>query len=889
MSRFNKQSGPVLLITAILSLTFCVKRSQASDPLPANAVQFLAKHCADCHEGDAPEGDVWLDAQRLSWDQPQSVTTWERIHDVVSRGEMPPKDADQPTDQERQQIVEWLEQQLIKRSATGGTVLRRLNREEYENSIRDLFDLTDFRVPNSFPSDDSEHGFDNIGEALILSPPLLAQYLELATQIADEILPPETGAVVAKTRLYEIGVDGLAESNGTYKVGDRYRITTSKSNAHTAGWPARFEAQQSGVFRITVDASVFQTDKMYYPKQDEPFRLTLYAKQKTEQTYDAFEKIRKLTEFDVLPGDETPQQFTCEVELNKGEAFGIRWTNGPIDARSALSARIRNDRPMHAAMLQLGKDPRKMAPAQYYDETVALMKSDKLDLDDPRLDTPLENRGFGGIGQRNGPQLMVQWFVNEEFRRFGPALDVADVSIEGPLRLIEDEVTRTRKARTARFLGARPTGVSDREYAESVLRRFLTNAFRRPVSDDRLSDYLQMVMHEVGSTTPPGRIQDGLHVAVRRALSSPAFIYRSLQPGKLDDFDLASRLSYFLTSSPPDERLFDFAKRGKLSEPDVLRDETLRLINSTRSKHFVQRFTGQWLGTRSLHDIMPDPRLFFYYAAHRESMTQEVEMLFGEILSENHPIETFIDPGFSYRNDKSNQFYGGELTGKEMQRVELERGGRQGGVLGLAAVMMATANGVDTHPVQRGVWLLENVFGTPTPEPPDNVPAIAADISGATTMRTLVEAHRADASCARCHDKIDPLGMVLENFDPVGRWRDHYPIYVQPADGEEALKEQFYANTGKGTKDGPKIDSVAMLPDGTRLNDVTDLKRYLLENDEIFAKCLTGKLVVYATGRPLSFGDRRVVEQLVKNVRSDGNGFRDLIVAIVQSDAFRAK
>ena len=156
-------------------------------------------------------------------------------------------------------------------------------------------------------------------------------------------------------------------------------------------------------------------------------------------------------------------------------------------------------------------------------------------------------------------------------------------------------------------------------------------------------------------------------------------------------------------------------------------------------------------------------------------------------------------------------------------------------------------------------------------------------------MRELLNAHTADASCARCHDKIDPLGMVMENFDPVGRWRDHYPIYTQPADGEEKLKKQFYANTGKGTKDGPAIDSVGVLPDGTQLKDVTDLKRYLNENIDVFSRCLTRKLLVYATGRAMNFGDERVIDQIVEDVSQQGNGFRDLVVAIVQSDAFAVK
>lgn len=871
----------VFVFSLLITAPLC-----SAQTIPADTIRFLNRYCADCHTGDEPEGEVRFDLQPIQWERAESVDLWQRVYDVVSQQEMPPRDAEQPATADRKQMVDWLHSQLTEHAKPGGTTIRRLNREEYENSIRDLFDMPEFKAPDAFPADDSQYGFDNIGEGLVLSPPLMAQYLELATLVADSILPPDNGPEVANPQLYSIGATGLAESAWTTVEGDRFRIASSKKdNAYTAGWPIRFSAPKSGVYRLTIDALTLQTDKMFYARQDKPFRLSVYAKQKTEQTYDSFDKLRHLADFDVQTDQKPQQRFTCAIELIKGEAFGLRWANGPVHSNGFHRERLKQDRRLHAAMLAIGKEPRGMSQEQYYKETLELLKGD-LDLDDPRLKEELENRGFGGIGQPNGPNLMVNWFVHEEVRRYGPAVDITDVSIEGPLRLIEDDEMRTRKARTAKFLGERAEEATDRDYAEHVLRRFLPRAFRRSVGDEQVQVYVDLAMREIESSN--ARIEDGLHVALRRALVSPNFLYRSPRPGQLDDFDLASRLSYFLTSSPPDDQLFELAALGKLSNAEILKSQTLRLLSSDRSSYFVKSFTGQWLGTRRLHDIMPDPRLLFYYQQHRDSMTSEVEMLFEEILKENHSLDTFLDPGFSYRHKSLNKIYGDELEGNEMQRVEFQPGGRHGGILGLSAVMMATANGVDTHPVQRGVWLLENVFGTPTPEPPDNVPAIAPDTTGTTTMRSLVEKHRADQSCAHCHDKIDPLGMVLENFDPVGRWRDNYPIYIQPNDGE-ALKEEFYANTGKGTKPGPPIDSVGVLIDGTRLNDVTDLKRYLVENIDIFSRCLTGKLLVYATGRRLDFGDRRVIDKTVGDVKGRGNGFRDLIVAIVQSEAFAVK
>ena len=885
MTEQLKHQALAALTLTLIFVSIDSERVFGAESLPNHVSEFIRKNCQGCHSGDDAQAGVRFESSHLNWQNARAIHLWERVYDVVSKHEMPPSESPQPTIGQRERMSQWLQSQLSRHARPGGTTIRRLNREEYENSIRDLFDFPEFNAPDAFPADDTRFGFDNIGEALILSPPLLAQYLELATQVADTILPPDNGDEVAVPKHYHIGATGLAESAWTTVEGDRFRLASSKrDNAHTAGWPIRFSAPKSGVYRLTVDAVALQTDEMFYPRQEAPFRLSIYAKKKTEQTYDAFANLRKLKAFDVPVDQSSPHSFTCDVELNRGESFGLRWGNGPIDSNGFNRVRLKQDRKLHAAMLGIKRDPRGMTQSKYYELTLGHM-ANGLNLDDPRLDEELEGRGFGGIGHKNGPPLMVNWFAHEEVRRYGPALDITEVSIEGPTRLIEDDEMRVQKKRTATFLGKRPENVSDRAYVKSVIGRFLQRAFRRSVSDQLVQKYTDLVLYEMQRRG--ARVQDGLHVAIRRALVSPNFLYRSPRDGRLDPFDLASRLSYFLTSSPPDSELFQHAAEGNLADPDILKSETQRLLSSKRHGNFVSSFTGQWLGTRRLSDIMPDPRLFFYYKQHRIAQTNEVEMLFEEILKENLTVETFIDPGFSYRHKVLNKIYGSELEGDQTQRVEFKRGGREGGILSLSAVMMATANGVDTHPVQRGVWLLENVFGTPTPGPPDNVPAISVDTSGTNTMRTLVEKHRADQSCARCHDQIDPLGMVLENFDPVGRWRKNYPIYIQ-ATGD-ALKEEFYSSTGTGTKAGPVIDSVGVLSDGTKLNDVTDLKRYLVDNVEIFSRCLTGKLLVYATGRPMNFGDRRVIDKIVSDVKEEGNGFRDLIIAIVQSESFAVK
>ena len=882
-----------LRLTAIVAATFAVVVARAAEPIPAAERKILDRSCLACHSGELAQAQVRLDSPTIDWQSKESKAQWERVYNAVANGDMPPQGAARPTEAERERIARWLGRKLVRHAPIGSAVPRRLNREEYEDSIRAIFGMPEFKLPDAFPSDDSQHGFDNVGEGLVLSPPLMAQYLAVATEVADWILPPDRGPARAESKLYRLGTDGLATTGGGLVESGAFRIVSSRNMASVAAWPDRFEASESGVYRITIEARPFETGEMSYAPRTEPFRVSLYARPKIDQVYAPLGELRKLGEFDLHHQANEPQTFTAAVELVKGEVFGILWENGPVYSdpprrdlsHSFLADRLKRDRLFYAAMLEFAGGPRGTTQVQAYEAMKALMESGTLDLADPRLDKLPEVWG-GGLS--SAPHNWIKAFVYEELYRQGPAVDITDLTVEGPLRLVEDDEARARKALTEKFLGNFGSGATDRDRVATVLRRLLTSGFRRPASEEQVSAYASLVASHLESS-PQAGIEDALHLAVRRALVSPNFLFRGLRPGPLDEFDLASRLSYFLTSSPPDERLFELARQGKLSDRSVLASETERLLASPDSQAFVTSFTGQWLSTRVLRGIMPDPRLLKFIDQDRQAMIDETELFFAEILRENLPLQTFIDPGFSYRSSRLNKIYGGNLEGNEMRRVTFEKGGPHGGILGLASVMMATANGVDTHPVLRGVWVLDNVFGTPSPEPPPDVPAIAPDTSGATTMRDQLAAHRADPSCARCHNRIDPLGRVLENFDPVGRWRERYPVYTKPPDGAEALSEEYYSAMGKGSALGPPVDAVATLVDGTRLESATDLKRYVLDRIDIFGQCLTEKLLVYATGRPLGFRDRRAADEIVAATMAQGDGFRDLIVAVVQSEPFATR
>ena len=1081
-------------------------------PLPEHADKFLIEYCLNCHDEEEQKGGMNLDMMEIDWRDPDAATPWILAYEMLEGGEMPPKKKQQPSEIERHVMLQWLDEMLTERDPPGGTVLRRLNRAEYENSVSDILGLR-FKAPDSFPADLEFHGFDNVGAGLVISPPLMAQYFEVATAVADQIIPPageaaevpvetahvgpddftlnfttghpidgvlrmvsssdplargsvwpnrfearvtglytvkldlssyrpvgghvpqvkllafppQLGSFAAASGLRELarvhvdeqsaqtyelevdlqkgetlvihyenaalnsdGDDGQLERNtadllhifredpllgaawkvagyqrsdrgwpwwnriqqiknapgftaegfdpeseevaefarrmartkvnlvetmccyrffkgpgldvhamtvtgplpaerrlvevvgneftsvdftGTLTAEQNYRLISSRDLvAGSLVWPSRFEAKVSGVYAVGVDLVPFDTGNAFFESREEHGLLEVYARESSAELYEPVDTMRKLAEFRFDPKRFNTQEYLTEVELVKGETIGFRWGNSPLysDEGSRLFsaksfAPLSENRRIHAAYQRLGR-AKEFAAADYYDEVMRLAQSDELDLDDPALDKAPNFE----TGPANG---LFARLARQDLIRHGPAVDIVKATIDGPLRLVEDNEMKAQRLRTEKFMGERQ-GRTDREYATAILQRFLSKAFRRPATSEQVAKYVAIVIEH---TADGRRFKDGVHLAIRAALCSPQFLYRGSEEGVLDDYDLASRLSYFLSGSPPDEKLLALAAKGELSEPHRLAAETRRLISSNRVNRFLDSFTGQWLDLRLLPEIMPDSRLINWNDNYLKAITAETQLFIAEILRENHPLKTFIDPDFTYLNSFNARLYGHDFKGdRTMERVPLERGGRHGGILGQASVMMATANGVDTQPVLRGVWLLENILGDPVPEPPANIPAVEPDTSGATSIRELLTRHQADPGCASCHSKIDPPGFALENFDPIGRWRTSYPIYEMK--GEKVVK-----------RDGLAVDATGQLADGTQLENVTDLKRYLVENIDVFSKCLTEKLMIYATGRELSYGDRKEIEAIVARTKAQGNGFADLIVELVLSDSFLTK
>jgi hypothetical protein len=478
-----------------------------------------------------------------------------------------------------------------------------------------------------------------------------------------------------------------------------------------------------------------------------------------------------------------------------------------------------------------------------------------------------------GADQYTGPGLVVQW-----------------VDVEGPLleswpppshRALFGDLPQERvpgPGEEARYEVVSSAPMSD---AGRILRDFARRAFRRPVSDEDLKPFLARVQARLDQGS---RFEEAVRVGLKAILISPEFLFlqEPAQPGSkggqsLDDYALASRLSYFLWSSMPDATLFDLAASGRLREPAVLREQVERLLADPKAEAFTRLFTGQWLGLRAIDATSPDRLLYPEYDDFLKiAMVKETTLFFNEVLRRDLSIANFVDSDFTFLNERLARHYGiPGVEGLEMRKVTLPPDSPRGGVITMGSVLKVTANGTTTSPILRGAWVLDRILDAAPPPPPEDVEAIEPDIRGATTIRELLSKHRDTPACASCHRKIDPPGFALESFDVIGGWREHYRLL-----GEGGSRRY---------RTGPAVDPGSVLPDGRRFADINEFKHLLLEDKDTLARALAGRLLAYATGAPTGLADRPGVEAIVARVRERDYGFRSLVHEIVQSPVFQSK
>jgi hypothetical protein len=871
------------LITALLlAASACSPILAKSFPetVPSVVREAFSAHCTSCHDADESKGDVNLDFTSLDLASPKATRLLEEIHRVLSADEMPPKRKPRPRSAESNAILHWIDEALSERAPQHHTALRRLNRTEYARTISQIFGIP-FRLPAGFPEDALEHGFDNVAEALHLSPPLLEAYTDVAISVADQIFPQPQEAIPPSQK-FVIPPSDLSSADGygpsSLLVDGKMRLVFRNYHSSTS----KFVANASGKYHIRFKASAFK------PVDSTPLTVTVNNKDFTIPTTGNSEHEFTLV---LHPGESVGFQYKTaafsridanfpykgiEDDLRKHLAHHPRHVAAWLDLHEPVP-----DSPNGAIRLKpfvsKSYEIRKKTVQHAFEETVEQLPPSAPNVstsDIQRLiDAMLVDKNPSGVGgnEMHFYVIPMVWKLYSD----GPALDIHELEIEGPLESVEHyRYGRARGLQTS-LIGTPLNRISTPDQRSAAIQRMLQKLFRRNPTATESERYAALIREH---TEHGAALEDAFHLALRTAMVSPQFLYRNGTGKQLTPHELASRLSYFLTLSPPDPALIEAATNGKLDSPEALVAHTDRLLESKLHTDFVENFVAQWLGTRQIPLIMPDPSLGRFGTEHQRAVIKEPELVFNEILEKNLPVIDLIDPGFTHTHPTvGRQMYGLDLpphNAKQpfaLTRFDLPRGSRSGGILSMAGVMMATANGVDTQPVIRGKWFLENVLGDPPPPPPESVPALTPDTRGASTIRDLMKAHTSDERCARCHTKIDPYGFLFENFDAIGQWREAYPV-------ANAKKDQW-----------PRVDPASVLPNGTTLNDIVALKQHLLADPRPFVRCLTRKLFTYAIGRAPDYPESKTLNALADSHLTEQRGLKDLIRDLVLHECFRTR
>ena len=792
----NKHTLYLLQFTLLLLLIFTATTvhvsAEETASLDAKSVtQFLKIHCYDCHGEKKQLSDRRFETLATEFKTIEQIDHWQDILDQINLGEMPPQKRPQPKAEETKAIVQWITAQLknaVRPADNYSPKLRRLNRREYENTIRDLMkiDVT-FAPARAFPEDDKAYGFDNVGNALVFSPAMMREAVTAAEDIVKRAV--DFRSIKPESTLHIILPKQAASP--VYRDEHHVKIVTGTENGFQQFRPTskNFPILERGEYIIRVHATGMHSDFQGAGATSGPVKMSIRVGPPGKGGN--ITGCRIIQQFD-MP-DDSPQTYEVRATFDEGQIPIVSFPNGHDGSYKNL---IRKRYSKEA------RNTRKSITPTY-----------------------------------DGPQLQVFW-----------------IEVEGPI------YEHWPPGSHVNLFGSQPTD-KNREYAKLVITRFCAKAFRRRITDQDAAPFVSLF----DSMQAAGEDFDySIKSTLQAVLSSPKFLYHRWNSESPDDFDIASRLSYFLWSTMPDKQLFVLASQQKLQDPVVLNQQIERMLKDPKADQFVQHFSNQWLGISELGKMPPDPKRFksYYDNNLEQAMREETRLFFIDILKNNRTVANFIDSNYTYLNEPLALHYGiSGVEGNELRRVSLTPDQQRGGILGHASVLTVTSNGTVTSPVIRGIWILENILGTPPPPPPPDVEPIDPDIRGATTIREQLAKHREIETCAACHSKIDPLGFALEMFDPTGALRVKY--------------DNKFA-----------IDASGELPNGATFNGASELKTLLMTKEESVVRCLTEKLLIYATGKEPSRADRQEVDQIVKNSIATGSGLRDLIKLVVNSQSF---
>lgn len=888
------------VIFSLAVVTFVGDAGTADQPPKA----FFEAHCYECHDSNAKQGGLDLSTLKFEMSNAENFGRWLKIHDRIESGEMPPKKQARPPVAETVTVTKWLKDSLIKaeQAQSAGEVrtgVRRLTRAEYENTIRDLFDMPGIALQGNLPGDGSAHGFDKNSDALDISHVNMAKYVEAADHVLDLAIATQPKAPTVQTRRISLANSGgfvahvILNGDGVLlknkqpdpefpPAGDQHHID---EGAH----------ERIGSFRNGATVGLFRhEDESLSPYFIE--HVTIY-----------------------------PGRYRVRTSL-----WSFQWDKGKVlPSRGTEAARL--------SVVQLTGDGR---GGQHPSYVLGYFDAPSIDAKEHELVTWLNHNELIGFNTASLAPVANYSRKGRAMAFTGPGIAVDWLDIEGPLhevwpprshRVLFGELPlsefkpaerpgiRVPQRKQVRQLGAgrnRPdpsqglwTVSSDQPLkdADRLLASFLPKAFRRPVSDDVRRAYIAKVDERLKAGDS---FETAMRWAYRAALCSPDFLYHVGREGEapaeprsetqapnktgsagaspsrpVDDDALACRMSYFFWNSMPDERLTNLAASGKLRTPDVLRSETDRLLKDPKSQRFIEDFLGQWLKLRQIASTDPDRKLYPEFNPYlQDSMVAETRAYFRELIDQDLDATHLVRSKFAMLNEKLAVHYGiPGVVGSQIRRVDLPADCPRGGFLTQGSILKITANGTTTSPVPRGAFVMDRLLGQPPEPPPANVPAIEPDVRGAKTIREQLDKHRTDAVCASCHTKMDPPGFALEAFDVIGGFRTRYRSI---GDGEPAPRGSIDPFIGISFKLGPPVDASGVLPDERDFKDVVEFQNLIAADSGRLLKNLAQQLAIYATGRDISFSDRDQIAAIVTNTQKNGGGVRTLIHELLQSQLF---
>ncbi len=816
-------------------------RAESGERLDSRIRPYLQEHCVKCHGPEKQKGKFRVDTLTDDFSDFQNVAHWIEVRDNINLGEMPPDDEPLPEAKASEEVSDWIALGIkaAERAALakdGRVLMRRLNRAEYTNTVRDLLGM-EFLPGDSpldfLPPDGRVEGFDKVSAALMIDPSLLAKYYEVASEIAEAAIvtgPPAYPTETMRMEFSDIGknraIDYLCDRPGFTCFEDRLELIsgTTRSFARLKYPGENRTAPVMGRYRVSIKAGARRgTD-------GEPVKLRLNQSHPDDAQ-------SKVMEVEVEATPENPKVYSVVLPRDPN---GGEWQVSRVGEIPFLNGN-QTYRVYSSKISEAGKAQDYATVIRYtgraqleggHEQTI--IRPDRIETDDL-------------------PMLHLEW-----------------IEIEGPL--YEQWPPKSHE-----FVFPNGTeGAAEEAAIRETFARLLTKAWRRPVAEEEIEPYVAYVTGELAAGKS---IEKAMRAGLAGVLASPHFLYLyepsdSEESRPINSFEMASRLSYFLWNSMPDDELFSLASAGKLTDEAVILEQVDRMIADPKIEGFVQGFGVQWLRIDSFLAFQPDARQYPDYDEDLgEAVVEETTAFFREILKQDLDLRNFIDSDFTFVNERLAQHYGIDgVKGKEFRRVSLPAEANRGGLLGQAGVHLAGSDGDRTKPVTRGIYVLEVLFNDPPHPPPPNAGEIEPNIKGEKlTVRERLEQHQEIESCASCHRGIDPYGMAMENYDVIGSWRT-----IQNGEG-------FRPNSA------PEIDASGKLPNGATFTGIEDFKELLLAQDERFFRGLTEKMLVYALGRPHLPSDRSLVDEIVRELKEDSPTLRTLLKRIATSRPFLEK